>query len=261
MKLYLTTFCSLLLSAGMIFNASADELVAQEYTIDAVTEIVAGGAGTIEISQGDSEYLRVEATADVMKRVKVDLTNHKLSLGVKDANGNFFHWFDRNNDPVKFVVKVKTINVFDISGAITASLGVLNAEKLWIKNSGATKIDVTELKVDNLSVESSGAANTNIQTLNAQQVRIDLSGASNFNVKKSGAVQQLNVVASGASNYRGKPLFVAGANAQASGASNIDIQVSEKLHAIASGASNINYYGSAKVTVDISGASHVNGHQ
>ena len=75
---------------------------------NAVTEIFAGGAGALEITQGDSESLRVEATADVMKRVKVDLTSHTLSLGVKDANGNFFHWFDRNNDSVKFILKIKT---------------------------------------------------------------------------------------------------------------------------------------------------------
>ena len=241
--------------------AQAEDRVAQEYTINAVTDVSAGGGGLVEIVQGDSESLRVEAAPDVMQRVKVDLTNHKLSLGVKDINGNFFHWFDRNNDKVKFILQVKQMNSLELMGAAQATLGNYHGEKLRIKNSGAAKITFAELLVNDLMIEFSGAANGSVQVLNSQKVDIELSGASNLDIKKPGAVQQLKLNASGASNYRGKPLFVANAQAEASGASNIDIQVSETLNAVASGASNINYYGSAKVSFEASGASHVNGHQ
>lgn len=244
-----------------VLPAQADGLVAQEYTIEGVTEVSAGGGGEVQIIQGDKESLRVEAAPDVMKRVKVDLTNHKLSLGVKDINGNFFHWFDRNNDKVKFILQVKQINKLEFIGAAQGRLGNYHGEKLLVKNSGAAQLSFAELSVGDLTIDSSGAANATIQILNSQKVSIELSGASNFDVKKSGAVQHMKLSASGASNYRGKPLFVANAQAEASGASNIDIQVSETIHAVASGASNINYYGSAKATFEASGASHVNGHQ
>lgn len=261
MKLNLSVLAAAILSVCMILPVHADSVVAQEYTINAVTAVSVGGGGVIEIVQGETESLRVEAAADVMKRVKVDLTNHKLSLGVKDANGNFFHWFDRNNDKVKFILQVKQINALEVMGSAQANVNNYHGEKLLVKNSGAAKIYFSELLVSDLAFESSGAANATVQILNSQKVDIELSGASNFDVKKSGAVQHLMLEVSGASNYRGKPLFVANAEANASGASNIDIQVSETLHAVASGASNINYYGSAKTTYEASGASHVNGHQ
>ena len=242
-------------------QAHAEPVIAQEYPISNVIEVSAGGSGVLEIVQGDSETLRVEATSDVMKRVKVDLTKGKLSLGVKDANGNFFHWFDRNADQVKFILQVKNIKGLQLIGAVQATIATYNGETLWVNNSGAAKAHFAELTVAELNIESSGAANVAIQTLNSQKVVIDLSGASNLEIKKSGAVQQLKLDASGASNYRGKPLFVANAHANASGASTIEIKVSETLNAVASGASNINYYGSAKVSIDASGASHINGRQ
>jgi len=261
MKLNLSVLVASMLSVCMVVSVQADEQVAQEYTINAVAELSVGGGGVVDIVQGETESLRVEAAPDVMKRVTVDLSNHKLSLGVKDANGNFFHWFDRNNDKVKFILQVKQLNKLELMGSAQANVGNYHGEKLWVKNSGAAKISFAELLVSDLMFESSGAANATLQILNSQKVNIELSGASNLDVKKSGAVQHLKLDVSGASNYRGKPLFVANAEAEASGASNIDIQVSETLHAVASGASNINYYGSAKVSFEASGASHVNGHQ
>lgn len=261
MKFNISILVAALLGVCATVPAVADALVAQEYPVEAVNEISAGGGGEVEITQGDTESLRVEAAPDVMKRVKVDLTNHKLSLGVKDINGNFFHWFDRNNDKVKFILQVKKINKLEFIGAAQGRVGNYHGDKLLVKNSGAAQLSFAELSVGELTIDSSGAANATIQTLNSQKVVIDLSGASNLEIKKSGAVQQMKLGASGASNYRGKPLFVANAEAEASGASNIDIQVSETLHAVASGASNINYYGSAKATFNASGASHVNGYQ
>lgn len=261
MKFNRSVLIASLCSVFTILPALADGLVAQEYSINDVVAVSAGGGGDVEITQGDSETLRVEAAPDVMKRVKVDLTNHKLSLGVKDLNGNFFHWFDRNNDKVKFILQVKKIDKLEVLGAAQARLGNYHGEKLQVKNSGAAKITFAELSVGDLTIDSSGAANATIQILNSQKVNLELSGASNFEVKKSGAVQHMKLYASGASNYRGKPLFVANAHAEASGASNIDIRVSETLNAVASGASNINYYGSAKVSFEASGASHVNGYQ
>lgn len=261
MNLFLPVMLLAVLMTAMHPKAHADQVIAQEYPISNVTEVSAGGSGVLEVVQGDSETLRVEATSDVMKRVKVDLTKGKLSLGVKDANGNFFHWFDRNADQVKFIVQVKTIKGLQLIGAVQANIATYNGETFWLNNSGAAKANFADLTVGELNIESSGAANVTIRTLNSQKVIINLSGASNFEIKKSGAVQQLKLDASGASNYRGKPLFVANAHANASGASNIDIQVSETLNAVASGASNINYYGSAEVSIDASGASHINGRQ
>ena len=241
-------------------TVNAEPIVAQSYPINSVLELSAGGGVEIEITQGDVESLRAEATAEVMKRVNVDQTNHRLTLKVKSENGNFFHWFDNNNDQVKFILQIKQLNYAEFSGATEVTMSNYRGEKLVVKNSGAAQTHFSNLQVNNIAFESSGAANVEIQTLNSQKVDVNLSGASNFEVKKSGVVQQLIIEASGASNYASKSLVVSNADVQASGASNIEILVNETLKAGASGASTIDYYGSAKVTSDSSGASHIDGH-
>ncbi len=251
-----------ILAAAFILAATAraDDIVAQSYPIRSVLELSAGGGIEVDIIQGETESLRVETTPETMKRVKVDLTGHKLTLGLKSGSGNFFHWFNNNNDHVKFILQIKQLNLLDFSGAAQANVSEYRGKKLLVKSSGAGQTHFSDLRVNDLSIESSGAANTEIQTLNSETVNVELSGASNFTVKKSSVADELTAEASGASGFHGKPLSVTDANVRASGASNIEVRATGKLKANASGASNVDYYGPAKVSSDSTGASHINGH-
>jgi hypothetical protein len=87
-----------------------------------------------------------------------------------------------------------------------------------------------------------------------------LSGASNIDIKSPSNSQALNVGVSGASNFRGRNLTAKKADLDASGASHIEVEVTDVLRADASGASSIDYYGNPKAKTGSSGASHVNAH-
>jgi len=252
-----------ILTTAFILSASAnaDDMIAQSYPISSVLELSAGGGVEVDITQGDTESLRVETTPEIMKRIKVDLTGHKLTLGLKNDRGNFFHWFNNNDDQVKFILQIKHLNLLDFSGAAQANVSDYHGEKLLVKTSGAGQTHFSDLRVNELDIDSSGAANTEIQTINSQKISVGLSGASNFIVKKSGTAGHLTVEASGASSFHGKSLNVTEGDVRASGASNIEVRATGMLKAGASGASNIDYYGSAKVTSDSSGASHIDGHK
>jgi hypothetical protein len=254
---------SLLIAAIFIvaMSAHAEPIVVQRYAITSVQELSASGGVTLEITQGNSESLRVEATADVMRRVKVDLTNHRLTVKVKNENGGLFGWLGDSNDKVKFILQVKHLSEVDLSGAVQLEMASLQSEKLVVKMSGAAQAHFSDLKVNALVFESSGAATVEIEKLNSQTVAVNLSGASNFKVNKSGAARMLKVDLSGACNYHSKSLIVSNADVHASGASHIEIFATETIKAEASGASHIDYYGSAKVTSNSSGASHINGHE
>jgi hypothetical protein len=258
---FILTAVLILAAIAKAKDANANDIVAQSYPISSVLELSVGGGIEVDIIQGESESLRVETTPETMKRVKVDLTGHKLTLGLKSGSDNFFRWFDNNSDHVKFILHIKQLNLLDFSGAAQANVSNYRGGKLSVKNSGAAQAYFSDLRVSDLDIESSGAANIEIQTLHSQKVNVELSGASNFHLEKSGVAGELIVEASGASGFHGKPLSATEADVGASGASNIEVRATEKLKANASGASNIDYYGSAKVSSDSSGASHINGHQ
>lgn len=241
--------------------AQAEDLIAKTYDIKDVTEVVVNGGGRLQLVQGDTETLRVEAKPEVIDRVNVDLSGNKLTLSVKNKSGkgfSFFHWFNNNGDEAIYILQLKNLNYLGVSGASHATLGSWTGKNLEVKASGAADVTFTNLTLDDLFVELTGASNSRVQKLAATKIKFELSGAANMDVNAASQTKFLKVDASGASNFRGKLLSVAQADVGASGASNIDLHATEFLKANASGASNIHYLGQPKLQSDASGASHVN---
>jgi hypothetical protein len=235
------------------------ETIAKTYPVKNFTEFVSGGNTSVDIIQDGSEYLRVEADAEVMKRVKVDQSGNRVSIWVK-SDGKFFGWFGNNNDPVRITLRVKQLEYLELSGGSRAKVGALQGEKFQFNASGAGNADFATLNIAQLKVDLSGAGNARIGSVNSQEQDYDLSGASNVEIKSASNTQKLDVGASGASNFRAKNLTAKQADLGASGASHIEARVTEILRANASGASSVDYYGNPKAKTDASGASHVNAH-
>jgi hypothetical protein len=252
---------TLVMSAMISFAApmAFAEIIAKTYPAQDFTEVVSGGNTVVEISQGGTEYLRVEADADVMQRVKVDQSGKRVSVWVR-SDSNFFNWFGHSNDPVRIVLRVKQLEYLEISGGARATLGDLQGEKFQLNASGAGDVNFAALNAKLLKMELSGAANVHINSVNSQEQDYDLSGASNVEIQSASNTQDLDVGASGASNFHGKNLTAKQARLGASGASHVEASVTDLLDADASGASSVDYYGNPKAKTDASGASHVNAH-
>jgi hypothetical protein len=240
--------------------AALAEMVAKTYPVKDFTEFVTGGNTSVELSQDGTEYLRVEADAEVMQRVKVDQSGKRVSVWVK-SDSNFFNWFGNSDDPVRITLRVKQLVYLEVSGGARAIVGDLQGEKFQLNASGAGNANFATLNATFLKMELSGAANVRINNVNSQEQDFGLSGASNVDIKSASNSQELDVNASGASNFRGKNLTAKQAHLEASGASHIEAAVTETLDANASGASSVEYYGNPKAKTDASGASQVKAHK
>lgn len=248
-------FTSLL--AVMPFVQAAD-WVAQEYPVKDFSEISLGGGAVIEITQSDAEYLRVEADPEVMKRVLVDLSGKRLTLGVKSKAGGVLKWFNHDDDKVRFVVRVKALTLLELSGAAHAKVAPLTQPGLVFEASGASHAVFDGLEGKIMAINLSGASHAIVERINTAQQTYELSGAANLLINQESSAEEVKANVSGASNLRAKALKTKSANAEASGASNIDIYVTESLTAEATGASNINYFGKPTAKTESSGAGHVN---
>lgn len=245
------------LTLSLLTPAVLAETVAKTYPVKDFSEFVAGGGTSVEITQDGTEYLRVEADAEVMKRVKVDQTGKRVSVWVKSDN-NFFNWFGHDEGQVRVVLNVKHLEYLELSGGAQAKVGSLQEDKFAVSNSGAASAEFSSINAGQLHVGLSGASNARINSVNSQEHDYDLSGAANLEIKGQSNAQSLSADVSGASNLRAKLLTANKAKVEASGASHIELTVTEELIAEASGASSINYYGNPKATTDSSGASHIN---
>jgi len=256
------TFAPSVIAAAFLFSVLpvwAADKIARAYDIKNVTEVVATGGISVQLTQGNSENLRVEADPEIMERVSVDLSGKTLTLSVKNTRkgSNFFNWFNNSNDHAAFILQLKSLERLKLTGASRADVGNWTGDSLAVTVNGASKLNFSNLKIADLFVDLSGAGNLKLQELNANKVKFEISGAANADFNAPGQATFLAVEASGASNFRAKSLSVAQAEVGASGASNLDLKVTEYLKANASGASNIRYLGQPKLKSDTSGASHV----
>lgn len=247
---------------GGVFTLAAPlalaEMQAKVYPVKDFSEFVSGGNTKIEITQSDNEYLRVEADAEVIQRVKVDQTGKRVSVWLKSDKGGVFNWFGQGNEPVKVILGVKQLEYLELSGGAHARAGELRGGDFRFNASGAANADFALLTLDKLSVDLSGAANARLAAVMVPAQRYDISGASNVDIKGGSHADHLWVSASGASNFRGKPLVARQAELDASGASHINATVTEMLTADASGASSVEYSGTPRAKTKATGASHVN---
>lgn len=262
MKIQLFPRLFVLAAIALMFSVEAvraDDVIAKAYEIKDVSELVVSGGGRVQITQGDTESLRVEAAQDVMARVKVDLSGDKLSLSVRNSAGgfSFFDLFKHRNDEVLYVLQLKKLHYLGLSGASSATFGNWVGGDMKLNVSGAGAANFTHLQVNDLFVELTGASDSRVEMLTARKLTFELSGAANMDIKGASQTSFLKVGASGASNFHGKLLKAAQADVDASGASNLDLHVTDVLKAGASGASNIRYLGQPKLDSNASGASHI----
>ena len=262
MKIQLFPRLFVLAAIALCFSVKAvhaEDMIAKAYDIKDVSELVVSGGGRVQITQGDTESLRVEATSDVMARVKVDLSGDKLNLSVRSTSGSFsfFDLFKHGNDEVLYVLQLKKLHYVELSGASRATFGNWVGDDMTLNVSGAGAANFTHLRVNDLFVELTGASNSRVDMLTARKLTFELSGAANMDIKAASQTSFLKVGASGASNFKGKLLTAAQADVDASGASNIDLHATDILKVSASGASNIRYLGQPKLDSNASGASHI----
>lgn len=221
---------------AIFLSLFASSLLAQEskknYNFASFDEIEVSGALNVHLEQGLTESVRVETFNFNIDKVHIEATGGKLKIYTKKNK--------RKKAKQKIDVYVTCLNLtkLKVEGASNffANKGFFKSEKLEISAQGASEIEILVELVE-LKLKASGASDIKIVG-NADKQDITASGASEIN----------------AYDLLGKTVHV-----KASGASNIDVQASDRLKAKATGASSIRYKGNpVKVSTDSSGASSIN---
>lgn len=184
------------------------------------------------ITQSDTESLAVSAAEEKYKEeIKTVIENNVLKIYFSGNN----NW--RNNDrQLKVYVSFKNISLIDVARA-------------------SDVVGVGKIKLKDLAINVSGASTIRGQFY-TDKLDLDMSGASK--AKLVGMATLLSVKCSGASDVEAFNLESSVCNANASGASDMEINVAKEINAVASGASNIKYKGDAVIkNVKASGAASI----
>jgi len=189
-----------------------------------IQEVALEGVGTLQIEQGETESLTIEAEPKVLERIETEVQNGRLTIRP-----------DRSFKTRESITYFLTIT--QLSG---------------IELSGAGRVEVAELSTDQLRINGSGAGAIVIEGLTANT--LDVTAAGNVQAELAGTVDSQTITVSDAASYAAADLESRLASVTASGASQVTVNVSESLDAHVSAAASVKYIGDPAVSEDVSAA-------
>jgi hypothetical protein len=187
------------------------------------------GIGTLNITQGSSESLTVQAEDNLLPRIGSTVQGGTLTLAPLPGTNI------RPTKPIVYDLTVKQLRAIDVSGAGETSATGLSSDQLDLSVSGAGRMSSSGMTSSALTVHISGSGTVTV----------------------SGQAPRQTVSISGAGRYTATDLSSQQATVDVSGAGSAQVNVSDSLRASVSGAGRVSYKGSPSVQQDVSGAGSV----
>jgi len=211
------TFLLMFLSSPSLFAQRQFQILR---TLPAFTAVEASGGVDLYLTHGTGNSYLVEAEANQMEFVTVEVSNGRLLVSYSPKK-----MLRLKGSTVKVYVTFKQIEEIKASGASNIySENVIEGKQLSVTTSGASDVKM-EVVADILVLKSSGGSD----------------------IKLKGKVGTLNAISSGGSDIDARNLEVLRADLKASGGSDIIARVAEELSATASGGADITYYGNPTI--------------
>lgn len=194
--------------------------------------VVLAGVGELNITQGDSEGLTIQAEDNLMPYITTQVENGILTINLKSGitSGSILP-----TQPIKYALQAKTLDSVQLSGAGNINAPALKSNALKIGTSGAGKVNVAQIAAKTLDASLTGAGDMTL----------------------SGQVDAQTGTLSGFGNYSAGALQTATTALKLSGAGNATVWASQTLDVVISGAGIVSYYGSPQVTQKVSGVGSV----
>ncbi len=202
-----------LISIAFVANGQTSS---QDRPVGSFTGIDVGSAFEVILTQGDDHKVVVEVEDKLHQKVDVEVRNNTLYI---KTNGRF-----TTKRKMAVYITFAQLEKMNFSGASKVSATTdIKGDDLEIELSGASKLDL-RLIVNDLEFSGSGASNTVL----------------------GGSCNSLDLELSGASKFSAFDLPANSASLNLSGASKVDVNVTQRIDVNASGSSKITYKGNAR---------------
>lgn len=222
---------AMLACLGSVNITGSGNVVTREEDISGFDKVDISHAFEVKITQDDEFSVVIRVDDNLVDELRVEKQGDTLIIGLKPGTG-----FNIQNQTMEADVTMPALTGIDASGA--------------------SKVTVSGFKSgDSFAADISGAS-TLTGDIEAGDTAFDVSGASTS--KLSGSAEDTKIDASGASTVDLGDFPVGNATIDASGASNVSVNVSGELNADANGASTITYGGNPTMgSIETSGSSNI----
>ncbi len=216
-KLLPVLFLSAILSFIALPSLNAQN--SETRSLGSFTGISVSTSVTATIQKGATNSVDITATGIDLDKVKTEIDNGVLKVGVKNKGSNW-SWLKKTKVEV-------TVTYSD------------DPEYLSVSSSGdIIGTDVIRSKKLNLSASSSGDMKIEIDV-----EELEASASSSADLMISGSAAKAEIKASSSADFLGKKLNVGHADLSASSSADIEVRVEESIDASASSSGDITYWG------------------
>lgn len=188
--------------------------------------------GELIIEQGEQESLVIEASDDLLPKLKSEVHNGRLELGLK-------HWYDAlsllSPGPIRYRITLRSLRGLFISGAGKASTNAIHTDRMEIRVSGSGNITIPELRAETLDIAISGTGKAHI----------------------GGAVRTQSIRFSGSGELDAAGLASQVVTIRISGAGTARVNAEESLDVSISGSGDVGYTGKPNLRQSISGVGRI----
>ena len=223
---FLSTAALILLVTGTLFASTEDR------HLSGFNAIQLSASYDVYITQGPTESVRVEASADLIDKIVTEVQGGVLKIYSKSDHGWGGSWM--GNKKMTVYVTAKEMSAIGISGSGDVYFkGGLSGNTLKIKVSGSG--DVTG-------------------KLNVKMLEVGVSGSGD--IKLAGRADNAAVSVTGSGDYSARDLVTISTAVRVTGSGDATVNASTKIDAVVSGSGDIRYAGGAK---QVSTATHGSG--
>jgi hypothetical protein len=250
----LALICSILACSWTINGDGTNQSVrgsgnlgTENRTVSNITGVELGTPGTMDITLGSSESLRVEADDNLLQYIQTDVSAGRLVI--KTRPGITL----QPGLPIKYHLAVIQLNSLGISSSGNVTVPDLKSNAFSITISSSGNLSMKSLVCNSLSVKISSSGDVTIPELMANSISVNISSSGNLDIG-GGQVQKQTISISSSGEYRARDLASENADVTLSSSGEATLRVSGVLSGRQSSSGNINFIGSPKVNVNTSGS-------
>jgi hypothetical protein len=216
---------------------AASKLISESRDVEGFSQIDLRDFERLVISQGPEESLTIEAEADFLPKIRSDIKGNKLVLGIgSDWMERVFSGYDFiRQRTVNYILSVKRLESVTLSGKHEVVINELDAARLQLHSSGASKIEMTGFTGDSLEFVGSGRSE----------------------IVLSGRADRQSIKVSGSCEYRSAELQSQESAIKISGRSRVEVWAAKSLDVSVSGMGTVLYRGAPAISQSISGMGEV----
>ena len=222
----------LFFSCAVKDSHSSGEQVEEERNLEPFSRVKVSGIFNLNLSQGETEFIRVKGDSKWVEDLKVEQRRDLLSISLKEGQRSW-----GKNEKIEVFLQLKELKelIFEGAGQIKSS-GMLDLEELLIVGKGVGNI-VLELEAELLEAELNFVGNMELKGF-AREFRLENEGLGNIDASQ---------------------LISQKVELSSSGIGKIAVHAEEELSLSVSGIGSVSYTGNPQqVTENVSGLGKVN---